>query len=375
MNITDNKNRQKRANWLGVLFLVQTALSLGLSGIISAGLGENLPDMLVLSLAEIVMIVPALFYVFCNKLSWKEDLGFKKIKLSTAMLAIVVTMLTSPITAFVNILSQFVVPNTMTQASDALMETAPAIIIILYAGVLAPILEETCFRGVFARGFLGIATPIKAVIASGLLFALFHLNLNQMAYALVLGIIFAIVNIASGSIITSVICHVLINSYNMILIYALDAFMKLSGEESTIAQSTEAIRQQKGIMVVYLVIYGAFSVGAFFLLRLCIRSIAKIEGNLDAYDAIFKKKGSAGIIATDSIESEAKLKVESEVESEAESKAESKAESEESYENCAKELATEMTTGNVPSVRLICNIPMIIGVLGCVVVIIMGIFA
>ena len=51
----------------------------------------------------------------------------------------------------------------------------------------------------------------KAALMSGLIFGLMHLNFNQFSYGFVLGVIFAAVVEASGSIYASMAIHFLIN--------------------------------------------------------------------------------------------------------------------------------------------------------------------
>jgi membrane protease YdiL (CAAX protease family) len=66
---------------------------------------------------------------------------------------------------------------------------APGIVPILFSCVAAPILEEMLFRGVILRGFLRQYSRTFAILWSATLFGVAHLNLYQMATALVLGIV------------------------------------------------------------------------------------------------------------------------------------------------------------------------------------------
>ena len=57
--------------------------------------------------------------------------------------------------------------------------------------ILAPIVEELVFRKLIIDRTAKYGQTV-AIIASGLMFGLFHGNLNQFAYALVLGCFFCI---------------------------------------------------------------------------------------------------------------------------------------------------------------------------------------
>ena len=52
-----------------------------------------------------------------------------------------------------------------------------------------------------------------AALMSGLLFGCFHLNINQALYAFVMGIVFAYMVEATGSLWSSVIAHFAVNTY------------------------------------------------------------------------------------------------------------------------------------------------------------------
>jgi len=66
---------------------------------------------------------------------------------------------------------------------------APGIVPVLFSCVVAPVLEEMLFRGVILRGFLRQYSRTFAILWSATLFGIAHLNLYQMATALVLGIV------------------------------------------------------------------------------------------------------------------------------------------------------------------------------------------
>ena len=56
---------------------------------------------------------------------------------------------------------------------------------------------------------------------SGLVFGLFHLNINQFCYAFVIGVVFAFLVEATGSIWSSVLAHFAINTYSIKIIQLL----------------------------------------------------------------------------------------------------------------------------------------------------------
>ena len=81
--------------------------------------------------------------------------------------------------------------------------------------VVAPIAEEHFFRGWVLRGFLGSYARRKAVIASALLFAIFHLNPWQAVVAFPLGIAYARLVLKTGSLTPSILSHMVVNGTSL----------------------------------------------------------------------------------------------------------------------------------------------------------------
>lgn len=84
------------------------------------------------------------------------------------------------------------------------------IVLFLYMVIAGPILEELLFRG----AALNLLAPVDrkfALIASSLLFGLMHCNFNQIFNGILLGLILGYLALKSGSIIPSIICHMVLN--------------------------------------------------------------------------------------------------------------------------------------------------------------------
>ncbi|MCD7838526.1 MAG: CPBP family intramembrane metalloprotease [Clostridiales bacterium] len=80
----------------------------------------------------------------------------------------------------------------------------------------APVLEELIFRRVLLRRLLGLG-DVSAIVLSALAFALFHANLYQTAYAFVLGLVFGAIVLLTGSIRDTILLHMLINGFSVVM--------------------------------------------------------------------------------------------------------------------------------------------------------------
>lgn len=76
--------------------------------------------------------------------------------------------------------------------------------------IVAPIVEEYVFRKVIVDRTVRYGQGI-AVVVSGLMFGLFHGNLNQFAYAVVLGAFFAFIYVKTGNLKITIAMHAIVN--------------------------------------------------------------------------------------------------------------------------------------------------------------------
>lgn len=83
---------------------------------------------------------------------------------------------------------------------------------LLYSCVLAPFLEEMLFRGVILRSFLNRYPPGRAIIATALLFGIFHLNAYQFVTASLGGLVLGWLYERTRSLWPSIALHALYNA-------------------------------------------------------------------------------------------------------------------------------------------------------------------
>ena len=93
-------------------------------------------------------------------------------------------------------------------------------LVALFASAVLPAFcEEFANRGMLLTGLKKLGWK-KAIVISGLLFALMHLNVGQFGYAFMVGMFFAFVCIATGSIWPGIIMHFLNNGIVEYLTFA-----------------------------------------------------------------------------------------------------------------------------------------------------------
>ena len=139
-----------------------------------------------------------------------EYSGFRRIPARQWVLLLVLTIAFLWIASYINAISMLFVQN----RTAASLEGAGQYLLqsVLVFAVFPAVAEEILFRGYIFRS---IENKNMAVILSALMFALLHMNFNQMSYAFVMGLLFAVVVRETGNLSVSVVIHLLFNSYNI----------------------------------------------------------------------------------------------------------------------------------------------------------------
>lgn len=88
---------------------------------------------------------------------------------------------------------------------------------IVCVALLGPVLEELLFRGAVTKVLLRRYSPAVAIVVSGLLFGIFHLNPAQIVGASLAGFLFAWIYWRTGSLVPCILIHVLNNSLSVFL--------------------------------------------------------------------------------------------------------------------------------------------------------------
>ena len=92
-------------------------------------------------------------------------------------------------------------------------------VLVLFAIVAAPIIEELVFRGCVYRFFKSQMTLSAAQVFSGALFAVMHGNLLSFLPLVIVGVLLARVYEASGNLLTAICFHGLFNGFSLLLLF------------------------------------------------------------------------------------------------------------------------------------------------------------
>lgn len=226
----------KRVNWL-FLCLILTDIGVLLLMLLCYRLFGSMPDIPIAAnfiLSQAMIIIPAWLFMLASKEktvtgSFNEMLGFHKIKISSFFMIMLFTLLIMPMATAINAISMLFVENTVSAISDEVLQM-PFVLMLFLIGIFGPFCEELVFRGVIFRGYKNSGSVFWSIFWSALLFGLMHLNFNQAAYAIALGIMLGLLVEATGSLWSSAIAHMFFNSQQVCLMYLSEYLTKYWSE-------------------------------------------------------------------------------------------------------------------------------------------------
>jgi len=265
----------KKANWLFItFFLFEGAMVLGMF-LLSRFIHLELGMAEVLFLTECFFWIPCVIFLVATKTNPITFLRFKKIKISTVFKVVLYTLLLFPVTSFLNSLTLLFTDNALMEISTEVL-AMPFVITFLLMAVYGPFVEEIAFRGMLFHSYKKSGNTIKAILLSSFLFGLAHLNVNQFAYALVIGLFMALLVEATGSIWSSILFHIIFNGISIVNLYLTQGL--LSQEYMS---ESQALLEQKGTLFAMISLLAVITMVCIPLIFCVLVWIAKGEGYTD----------------------------------------------------------------------------------------------
>lgn len=145
---------------------------------------------------------------------------------------------------------------------DAVFGTNPWVVFFLMV-LCAPVFEEFIFRKLLIDRAVAYGEGV-AVVLSGVMFGLFHGNLNQFAYAFLLGIFFGFIYVKTGKIRYTVILHMVINFMGSVV--STQVMNAINVEKTTEALQLFQSNPTEGMAALQFVLPGLILSGIYVLL-------------------------------------------------------------------------------------------------------------
>ncbi|MBP3278211.1 MAG: CPBP family intramembrane metalloprotease [Butyrivibrio sp.] len=241
-----------------------------------------MPIMLNNFLSEMMIFIPALAMVFFHGDKISVLVPFKKIRIPSALLIPLYVLLLFPLVVFINSLSMLFVDNTVVEMADQILEL-PLWQMVLSIGIFGPFIEEFVFRGVLLQSFQRTGRIVGSIVLSSILFGMMHLNINQFAYGAAMGIMFALLVEATGSVLSSFLAHALFNTAEVLLMYM---------EKDVLTQAQEYMdsMELKNTILISVGVYFVLAVIGTALALCVLVKIASLEKRQEFFAGIPKSK-------------------------------------------------------------------------------------
>lgn len=238
----------KKVNWMFLCTItIKLILMFGFISFINVLIADITANLII---SELILLVPALIFVFASGTKLSEVFAFQKIKITSVLMIILFVYLSMPLVTTINAFSMLFSENAVAGISTDVLEM-PFILMLFLMGIYGPVCEELVFRGIVHSGYRKSASALQAMIFSALLFGLMHMNFNQALYAFAIGFMLVLLKEATGSILAPIIYHVVFNSHTVILMYIYQNWMPdIELEAAQAAMDTKTLLTTMSVVMV-----------------------------------------------------------------------------------------------------------------------------
>lgn len=141
------------------------------------------------------------------------------------LLSVILFIASQPLILFLGWLNSFLpVPEIFAQLQETMMETItnylrsdnPIYMAVFYIGVVPAVCEEIMYRGYVMRSFEQKWSIMTAIIVSGIIFGMYHIQPSNILPLSALGILLAYITYISDSLIPAMVAH-LVNNGGQVL--------------------------------------------------------------------------------------------------------------------------------------------------------------
>lgn len=226
-------------------------------------------------LGEAALVIPGLVLLARAKISVRSQLGMDKSAQGSLRIAVAAIVCCYPVVLVLNILSMHFARNQVAEIIPEVLKLGllPTLAVMALLPALA---EEFVFRGILYRSYREYR-PLQGALQSALLFGLMHMNLNQIPYAVFLGIVLALMAEAAGTVKISMFMHFLFNGATVLVSY----FSMEHAAQGPSPEELETATQQllsESVSMQGILIMAGVSLFALFMLTLVLRKAFRMNG-------------------------------------------------------------------------------------------------
>jgi membrane protease YdiL (CAAX protease family) len=199
-----------------IVFLLQAEMSSATKNFAVEG---NLLKLLVIAKQLVCIFIPVVLTLVILRLPIRDTLGLYKPLWGRTAIAIILGFI---LIYTINLLLPMIFRPTqqLTQSTASIVAYSNIfefLLTLVTISVVAPVVDETFFRGILLQGLRLKYSAIVAILVTALLTALFHKpEPFKLTHAFLMGVIFASSVVWTKSVYTSIMLHALHNSLSLI---------------------------------------------------------------------------------------------------------------------------------------------------------------
>jgi membrane protease YdiL (CAAX protease family) len=193
---------------------------------------DNSPPVLILSTLALdgSILVGVFLFLRFERITWSDAFGFKSPGLWRALFwGLIVAVVFTPIGQEMNnlcgrVIEWFHMQPQSEEAVETLQKATPGfsrVYLVFFALVIAPVAEETLFRGILYPAIRQYGFPRFALWGSSILFAAIHLNLPAFLPLTIFAVILAVLYEKTDNLLACIVAHSVFNAAGVVLLYSL----------------------------------------------------------------------------------------------------------------------------------------------------------
>lgn len=213
--------------------------------------------------------IPIFISMKLTKVDIKKAFRFNKIPFKTIYKIVLITLASLPIAYFLNLVLNVILMKLdlfQIQTMDIGTGTLNFFVMFFLISITPGICEEIFFRGMMFSGYSSKMKPSSAIVLTGVLFGLFHFNLQNLMLPIFLGIILALVVYITDSIYSSMIAHGLFNGIGLLIMYFIPSSGSVGTTPTDVEASVELIEQAAPAILGFLFVVSLLCGGVLYLL-------------------------------------------------------------------------------------------------------------
>lgn len=283
MEIGEARKKVKGATWffaslIGVYLIVLAVLML-------SGLGRRISMIQNLLISQGMIFIPTLVYISITRCDIRETLRIRKTHWSAIFIVPIFVLALEPVMSVINSISLLWVDSATAELATDLVAKYPFWVSTALMAFTPCIVEELAYRGVIL-GSYRYSSRIWAIVISGVLFGAMHMNFNQMAYAVVLGMMLGLLAEVTGSILPTMLAHFCFNEISVCISYFVYHNSALKSVVDSAAKNTVSTKE----LIITIVSLTPFAVGGLCVAFALLYALAVINGRKEETLGMFRRQ-------------------------------------------------------------------------------------